>query len=128
MRETTVRPLRFPVGAKVECKMGSSLWLSGVVAAQNVSTGAPGQPPMPYMVHLDNGEACYAHVDDPGLIRRAGAGEELTWNNRTRAMEVAARASLAIHPSGSRLAIGMWHVSAVAGVLFSVDIGAFTEI
>ena len=116
------RPLRFPVGAPVECRMSASLWLPGVVAAQHVSAGVPGQATVPYLVHLDRGDSCYAHLDRDDLIRSAGGGGELAWNERTQAMEVAATASLAIHPSSSRLAIGMWHEHALAGVLFSVDI------
>jgi len=105
--------------------MGAALWLPGVVAAHHVSAGGPGlwQQPLPYMVHLDRGDSCFAQHDHPGLIRAAVAGEELAWNGRTQAMEVAATASLVIHPSSSRLAIGMWHDEAAAGVLFSVDIG-----
>ena len=33
-------------------------------------------------------------------------------------------ASLALHPSSNRLAIGMWHYGAAAGVLYSVDFGS----
>ena len=42
---------------------------------------------------------------------------------RAQAMERAATASLVVHPSSSRIAIGLWHQHAVAGVLYSVDIG-----
>ena len=38
------------------------------------------------------------------------------------ARKVAATASLAIHPSSSRITIGMWHAQAAAGVLFAVEI------
>lgn len=117
-----LRPLRFPIGARVECRLGTSAWLPGVVVAHNVSAGDPGQQPLPYLVHLDRGDACYARLDIPQLIRGAVPGEELAWNERTQAMEVAATASLAIHPSRCRLAIGMWHMHAAAGALFLIDI------
>ena len=103
--------------------MSAVSWQPGVVAAHHVSTGVPGQQPLPYLIRLDDGETCYAHLDHPGLIRSATDGEERSWNERTQAMEVSATASLAIHPSSSRLAIGMWHDIAAAGVLFSIDIG-----
>ena len=123
------RPLRFPIGTSVECRVGpghstGNSWLRGVVAGHHVGTGFPGQPPLPYLVHLDGGDICYAPVDDARIIRSAvDAGEDLAWNGCTQALEVAARASLVIHPSSSRLAIGMWHDHAAAGVLFSIDIG-----
>ena len=107
--------------------MGESLWLAGVVAAHHVehAGGAHWEPQtLPYLVHLDQGDACYAHLERPELIRAAClSGEEFEWNARTRSMEVAATSSLAIHPSSTRLAIGIWHKTAAAGVLFSVDIG-----
>ena len=102
--------------------MGESLWLPGTVADCYVKAG--GAQWMPYQIDLDRGDACYAQSDEPGLIRNVGgAGEDLAWNDRTQAMEVAATASLVIHPSSSRVAIGMWHTHAAAGVLYSVDIG-----
>ena len=52
-----------------------------------------------------------------------GGGEDAAWNSRTRSMEVAATASLVLHPSSSRLAIGMWHHGAAAGALYSVEVG-----
>ena len=79
----------------------------------------------PYRVGLiSRRHSCVVPDDLPSLIRSAVDGEELAWNGRTKSLEVAAEASLAIHPSSSRLAIGMWHLQTAAGVLFSVDIGA----
>ena len=102
--------------------MGESLWLPGTVADCYVKAG--GAQWMPYQIDLDRGDACYAQSDDPRLIRNVGgAGEDLAWNDRTQTMEVAATASLVFHPSSSRVAIGMWHTHAAAGVLYSVDIG-----
>ena len=121
------RPLRFAVGARVECRMGASAWAVGVVEDHYVSTGAPGQPPMPYLVRLDSGETCYAHLDHHGLIRSVNGEsgrEELAWNSRANAMEVAATACLVVHPSSTRIAIGMWHEHVAAGVLYSVDISS----
>ncbi len=57
------------------------------------------------------------------LIRPAGGGEEIEYNEWTGTMEVAATAYLAVHPSTSRLAIGLWHNGAAAGVLYSVGFG-----
>ena len=78
---------------------------------------------MPYHVSLEDGDSCYAHLDHPALIRSAVDGEEVGWNARAQAMEVAASASLVIHPTSSRVVIGIWHDHAAAGVLYSVGMG-----
>ena len=104
--------------------MGGALWLPGVVAAHYQSSIVPGEPPVPYRVHLERGDDCYASRDHPEVIRSGGGNhEELIWNARTKAMEVAAAASLAVHPSSSRLAIGMWREGVASGVLYSIEIG-----
>ena len=111
-------PLRFAVGTHVECRMGEELWLPGVVAALH-----HGQPPRPYLIHLDQGDACHALHDHHEMIRAVANVGEVSWNSRTQAMEIAATACLALHPSSSRLAIGMWHDCAAAGVLYSISLG-----
>ena len=115
------RPLRFAIGAQVECRMGEALWLPGVVAAHHVSSSVAGQPPFPYLIHLDRGDACYASLDRPETIRARADVAEVCWNERTQSMEVAATASLVLHPSSSRLAIGLWHNGAAAGMLYSIS-------
>lgn len=118
---TGSRPLRFAVGESVECRMGETLWLPGVVAAHH--HGVPGQRPFPYLVHLDRGDACCASLDHPEMIRAVAGGGDVSWNSRTQAMEIAATASLVLHPSSSSIAIGMWHHGAAAGVLYSISLG-----
>ena len=78
---------------------------------------------MPYLIHLDRRDSINPPVDHPETIRAAADGEEVSWNSRTRAMEVAATVSLVLHPSSSRLSIGMWHERAAAGVLYAVSFG-----
>ena len=117
------KPLRFAIGTKVECRMGEALWLPGVVAAHHHSSGVPGQRPFPYLIHLDSGDACCAPVDHPDMIRSVDSTEEVSFNTRTRSMEAAATTSLVLHPSSSRVAIGMWHNGAAAGVLHSIAFG-----
>ena len=85
--------------------MGPTLWLPGTVVGHHVET-ATGQS-VPYVIQLERGDSCYSHLDHSMLIR-AAEGEELAWNDRTRALEVAAEASLLIHPSGNSLVIGMF--------------------
>ena len=120
-----LRPLRFPIGARVECRMGMASWLPGVVVAHYVTAaGAPGQRKLPYKVQLDGGDSCYAPIDRYDLIRAAENAEDVEdveWNGRTQGLEIAASASICIDPSSSRLAIGMWLDHAVAGRLFAVD-------
>ena len=113
------RPLRFAVGARVECRMGQSLWVKAVVVAQHPSSGDPA--PAPYEVRLEDGSRCFAPVDTPAVIRAEAGEEEIVWNPRAQALEVAANTSLALHPSSSRLAIGLWRDGVAAGVLYSVD-------
>ena len=125
--------------------MGASLWLHGTVADHRVSHGEGGGV---YLVHLDRGDAypvpartyyyerrlfhaespctgdsCVVPVDHPDLVRGIAGGEALAWNERAQAMEVAAEATLALHPSGCRLAVGMWHAGAAAGVAYSIGFG-----
>mmetsp|Transcript_31571 Transcript_31571/g.104245 ORF Transcript_31571/g.104245 Transcript_31571/m.104245 type:complete len:594 (-) Transcript_31571:735-2516(-) len=115
-----VRPLRFPIGAQVACRMGAWPWLHGTVADHHVSHGEGGGV---YLVHLDRGDSCVVPVDHPDLVRGVAGGEALAWNERAQAMEVAAEATLALHPSGCRLAVGMWHAGAAAGVAYSIGFG-----
>ncbi|EOD29950.1 hypothetical protein EMIHUDRAFT_233348 [Emiliania huxleyi CCMP1516] len=99
--------------------MGASLWLHGTVADHHVSHGEGGG------VYLSpcTGDSCVVPVDHPDLVRGVAGGEALAWNERAQAMEVAAEATLALHPSGCRLAVGMWHAGAAAGVAYSIGFG-----
>ena len=103
--------------------MGEELWLPGEVNSLHNVMGVPGQPPLPYLIHLDRGDACYAMHDHPEMIRAVAGGGDVSWNSRTQAMEIAATASLVLHPSSSSIAIGMWHHGAAAGVLYSISLG-----
>jgi len=117
-------PLRFPIGAQVRCRTGELTWLPGVVVDHHVDGGAPGAQRFPYQVRLDGalGELVFAPVDHPNVIKAAVDAEEVAWNARTHRMEVVATASLALHPSSSRLAIGMCRDGVSAGVVYGVDI------
>ena len=96
--------------------------MPGEVAAHYPEEEDADEVPPPYLVRLDSEDMVYAPVDHAELIRaEGGGGEDVEWNIRTQAMEVAATASLVLHPSSTRLAIGMWHYGAAAGVLYSVD-------
>ena len=83
-----------------------------MVVSHYHSNGVPGQEPFAYVVVLDRGgDACYAPIDHPEIIRAAVSTGEVYWNARTNAMEVAAKARLALHPSSSRLAKPTWSKS-----------------
>ena len=118
------RPLRFDAGTRVEVRMRGSgasdapVWVPGVVTAHKAAERAP------YMVELDNGETCVVHQDHRCLIRAADGREQVAWNPRTQTMQVEASAALALHPSRSRLAIGLWRDSLLQGVVYSVDFSA----
>ena len=128
-RPQTVLPaqrptLRFAVGARVECQIGRNdpdVWAPGVVAEHYPAEDS--NTPV-YLIHLDGGEACFAPADDPSIIRAPGGGEDFEFNRRTRRLEVRAKASLVLHPSSTKLAIGLWHAGEAAGVLYSVDLTA----
>jgi len=99
--------------------------MPGEVAAHYPEEEDADEVPPPYLVRLDSEDMVYAPVDHAEIIRaEGGGGADFEWNSRTQAMEVAATASLALHPSSNRLAIGMWHYGAAAGVLYSVDFGS----
>ena len=103
--------------ARLRCRMTETEWATGVVAAQHFDAA-------PYLVRLDSGGECVVPVDSLDLIRTpGGGGEELSFNRGTDKMEVAATTNIALHPSASRLAIGMFHNGAAAGVLYCVDFG-----
>ena len=67
------------------------------------------------------GDSCVVPVDHPDLVRGVAGGEALAWNERAQAMEVATEATLALQ--GCRLAVGMWHAGAAAGVAYSIGFG-----
>ena len=54
------------------------------------NSGAPGQRPFPYVVQLEEGDNCFVPLDHPNVIRSMDGAEEVSWNARTQAMEVAA--------------------------------------
>ena len=106
------------VGADVECRMSETRWVPGVVADHYPSEHCA------YLIHLNGGEACTAPVDHPELIRPRGGGEDFVFDHRIQSMVVRAKASLAVHPMSTQIAIGLWHTGEAAGVLYSVDFGA----
>lgn len=109
---------------------------SGVVAA--CSLPCPGLPPPAVLVWDWRSALCLHAVlpqppPEPRLPLAGGGpgplgfrlhgGEAFAWNRRTQGLEVAANASLVIHPVRNTLVIGQWRVNAAAGSLFSVDMG-----
>lgn len=60
-------PLRFPVGSRVECRVGRNLWVPGKIVAQRVS--AMGRE-MPYKILLDDGRMTMAPIDSDHVIRK----------------------------------------------------------
>ncbi|CAK0859428.1 unnamed protein product [Prorocentrum cordatum] len=63
-------PLRFAVGARVECNCGD--WLLGVVVRHwYTEPGWPEDEVTPYQVKLDNGSTIYAPADEDDCIRAA---------------------------------------------------------
>jgi hypothetical protein len=109
-------PLRFPVGAEVECRVAAG-WAPGVVLALRPDDESP------YLVRLEGFGDCLAPVDSARVIRSRAGGEERRWNQRTCAFEVAASVSLALHPRAARVAVGLWHECKAAGVVYAVDFG-----
>jgi len=65
-------PLRFAVGARVECRCGRDLWIPGKVVATHVF--AMGRE-MPYKIHLDDGRMTVAPIDSDQVIRKLVSDE-----------------------------------------------------
>ena len=61
-------PLRFPVGTRVECRMGSNRWAKGTVVEQRIFAM---NREMPYKIELENGQLIFAPMDMDVVIRRA---------------------------------------------------------
>ena len=70
------RPLRFAVGARIECRVADEEWARGVVVAHHPADGNV-VPIACYKLLLDRGDACLAPADhaEVGL-------SSVTWRTR----------------------------------------------
>ena len=70
-REKRLKALRFAIGDKVKCNLGSSWGAGKVVALMYREDTMPPGMVAPYQVELDSGDVIFAPSDDDSVVRKA---------------------------------------------------------